>query len=276
MLKNNSDKKLIHPLPDVPGEIGFVTEVSGRDTVVLCDIEVLNKSRDMDESGLMPGGQIGAIVKIKVHIGFVFATVRQISRQEASTGPVQHVLMHLDYLGHGVRAPYSPTGLSFDRGIRDFPVPGQKVYEVSYSDLESIFGVNDAHHFHIGTVFPQHVTPAGIKTNSLLGKHFAVLGSTGTGKSCTVALIIHRIVERMPRGHIIILDPHNEYASAFSDCGVHFDISNLRLPYWMMNFDEHVEMFIGQRPSFTFFQFIQLHPNRGPDPFPDHQRFPIL
>lgn len=249
MLKNNSDKKLIHPLPDVPGEIGFVTEVSGQDTVVLCDIEVLNKSRDMDESGLMPGGQIGAIVKIKVHIGFVFATVRQISRQEASTGPVQHVLMHLDYLGHGVRAPYSPTGLSFDRGIRDFPVPGQKVYEVSYSDLESIFGVNDAHHFHIGTVFPQHVTPAGIKTNSLLGKHFAVLGSTGTGKSCTVALIIHRIVERMPRGHIIILDPHNEYASAFSDCGVHFDISNLRLPYWMMNFDEHVEMFIGQRPS---------------------------
>ncbi|MBL4894026.1 MAG: DUF87 domain-containing protein, partial [Emcibacter sp.] len=82
-----------------------------------------------------------------------------------------------------------------------------------------------------------------------LGKHFAVLGSTGTGKSCTVPLLIHRIVERMPKGHIIILDPHNEYTAAFSDCGVHFDISNLRLPYWMMNFEEHIEMFIGNRLS---------------------------
>ena len=192
---------------EISEEIGFVTQVSGRDTVVLCDINALNKSRDADDSSRLPAGQIGAIVKIKVNKGFVFATVREMIRQEESTGPVQHVLMHLDYLGQGVRAPYSPTGISFSRGISDFPVPGQLVYEVSYDDLESIFGVNDTNHFHIGTVYPQHVTPASIQTDNMLGKHFAVLGSTGTGKSCTVALIIHRIVERMPKGHIIVLDP---------------------------------------------------------------------
>ena len=234
---------------EVPKEIGFVTRASGQDTVVLCDINELNNSTGGDDSSRLPAAQIGAIVKIKVNKGFVFATVREITRQDESTGPVQHVLMYLDYLGQGVRAPYSPTGVSFDRGIVDFPVPGQMVYEVSYDDLEAIFGVNDTNHFHIGTVYPQHVTPASIKTDSMLGKHFAVLGSTGTGKSCTVALLIHRIVERMPKGHIIILDPHNEYASAFSDCGEHFDISNLRLPYWMMNFEEHIEMFIGSRRS---------------------------
>ncbi len=249
-MHKKTQKKATKPTTvEVPREIGFVTMVNGRDTTVLCNINELNKSRDLGDSPLLPAGQIGAIVKIKVNKGFVYATVREITRQEETTGPVKHVLMHLDYLGQGIRAPYSPTGVNFDRGITDFPVPGQLVYEVSYDDLESIFGVNDTNHFHIGTVFPQHVTPASIKTDNMLGKHFAVLGSTGTGKSCTVALLIHRIVERMPKGHIIILDPHDEYAAAFQDCGVHFDISNLRLPYWMMNFEEHVEMFIGKRQS---------------------------
>jgi len=249
MLKKKIPEKKIPLDIEISKEIGFVTLVNGHDTVVLCEIEELNKSRNLDDSSLLPAGQIGAIVKIKVSKGFVYATVREMARQEESTGPVQHILMYLDYLGQGVRAPYSPTGVSFDRGITDFPVPGHQVYKVSYDDLESIFGVNDTNHFHIGTVFPQHVTPASIKTDNMLGKHFAVLGSTGTGKSCTVALLIHRIVERMPKGHIIILDPHNEYAAAFKENGEHFDISNLRLPYWMMNFEEHVEMFIGRRRS---------------------------
>ncbi|MCF8475343.1 MAG: DUF87 domain-containing protein [Emcibacter sp.] len=249
MLENKMNKVSHSTALNVAEQIGFVTYVNGREAVILCDIKSLNKIRDTDDQSHLPAGQIGAIIKIKVNKGFVFATVREISRQEESVGPVQHVLMHLDYLGQGIRAPYTPTGISFERGIKDFPVPGQSVYEVSMDDLESIFGANDIHHFHIGTVFPQHVTPVCIKTDSMLGKHFAVLGSTGTGKSCTVALIIHRLVERMPNGHIIILDPHNEYKSAFEDCGEHFSIANLRLPYWMMNFEEHVEMFIGKKLS---------------------------
>ncbi len=230
-------------------EIGFVTQVNGKNTAVLCELSELNKSAEMDDSSRLPAGQIGAIVKIKVNKGYVFATVRQLKRQEESTGPVQHILMELDYLGQGVRAPYTPTGVSFNRGITDFPVPGQMVYEVSFDDLEAIFAVNDTNHFQVGTVFPQHVIPATIMTDNLLGKHFSVLGSTGTGKSCTVALIIHRIIERMPNGHIIILDPHGEYATAFEGRGMKFDIGNLRLPYWMMNFEEHIEMFIGQEVS---------------------------
>lgn len=230
-----------------PREIGFVTEVGGNGVSVLCKIDALNSLSDDDKGSGLPAGQIGATVKIKVSKGYVYATVRDTKRQETSTGPVEHVIMTLDYIGHGMRAPMSPSGIIFDRGISDFPVPGQPVYQVTFDDVEAIFGANDLNHFHVGTVFPQHVTPASIATDNLLGKHFAVLGSTGTGKSCTVALILHRIVERMPNAHILILDPHNEYTSAFMDCGKQFDINNLRLPYWMMNFDEHVELFIGLR-----------------------------
>ena len=227
-------------------EIGFITEVSGRDIKAMCDLEVLRNmsNADSEEAEFSPG-QIGTILKIKVTKGFLFVTVREVVGQPSRDGVLKTVRLDLDYLGHGIKAPMTETGMIFNRGVTDFPIPGQSVYPVSLKDIEGIFGDNDSNHFHLGHVFPQHLTPASINIDSLLGKHFAVLGSTGTGKSCTVALLIRRIVERLPHAHIIMLDPHNEYEKAFSDCAEHFDINNLRLPYWMMNFEEHVEIFIG-------------------------------
>ena len=56
-------------------------------------------------------------------------------------------------------------------------------------------------------------------STSCLGKHLAILGTTGTGKSCTTALILRSILEKNPAAHILLLDPHNEYATAFSRMG---------------------------------------------------------
>ena len=78
----------------------------------------------------------------------------------------------------------------------------------------------------------------------MLGKHFAVLGSTGTGKSTSVALILHRISQLSPEGHIVMIDPHGEYSAAFKNCGELFNVDNLQLPYWLMNFEEHCEVFL--------------------------------
>jgi hypothetical protein len=174
----------------------------------------------------------------------LFVTVRDIKALRSEGQILNKVEMCLDYLGHGIRAPMTGKGMIFDRGVADFPLPGQPIYPVLLEDIEGIFGDNDSNHFHLGNVFPQYITPASINIDALLGKHFSILGSTGTGKSCTVALLIRRIVERLPDAHIIMLDPHNEYETAFSDCAQHFDINNLRLTYWMMNFEEYVEMFI--------------------------------
>ncbi len=78
----------------------------------------------------------------------------------------------------------------------------------------------------------------------MLGKHFALLGSTGTGKSTSAALILHRICELAPQGHIVMIDPHGEYSAAFKGNGALFDVSNLAMPYWLMNFEEHCEVFL--------------------------------
>ncbi len=227
-------------------EVGYIAEVSGNGVKAICNLKTL---RDMSDAGdgeaEYSPGQIGSILKIKVSKGYLFVTVRDIKALRSDGQILNKVEMRLDYLGHGIRAPKTEKGMIFDRGVTDFPLPGQPIYPVSLDDIEGIFGDNDSNHFHLGHVFPQYITPASINIDALLGKHFSILGSTGTGKSCTVALLIRRIVERLPDAHIIMLDPHNEYETAFSDCAQHFDINNLRLPYWMMNFEEHVEMFIG-------------------------------
>ncbi len=231
-------------------QIGYIIEISGSGAKALCDVEILREMSNMDnDDAEFSPGQIGTILKIKVSKGFLYVTVSDVTAQQNDDGSIKNAIMELDFLGHGIRAPYTQSGMIFDRGVTDFPIPGQPVYPVSLRDVEGIFGDNDSNHFHLGHVYPQHLTPASINIDALLGKHFSVLGSTGTGKSCTVALLIRRIVERLPKAHIIMLDPHNEYEKAFSDCAEHFDINNLRLPYWMMNFEEHIEMFIGTYQS---------------------------
>jgi len=82
--------------------------------------------------------------------------------------------------------------------------------------------------------------------DELLGKHFAVLGTTGSGKSCAVTLILDAILRDYPYGHIILLDPHNEYARAFGDRARVIDPMTLEIPHWLLNFEESVELFVGK------------------------------
>jgi hypothetical protein len=84
-----------------------------------------------------------------------------------------------------------------------------------------------------------------VRVDDLLGKHFAILGTTGTGKSCTTALILRAILEKNPAAHIVLLDPHNEYATAFQEWGEVVSPRNMQLPYWLLTFEEIVEVLIG-------------------------------
>ena len=84
-----------------------------------------------------------------------------------------------------------------------------------------------------------------VRVDELLGKHFAILGTTGTGKSCTTALILRSILQKNPGAHIVLLDPHNEYATAFGEWAEVISPRNMQLPFWLLNFEEIVEVLIG-------------------------------
>lgn len=137
----------------------------------------------------------------------------------------------------------------FQRGVLDYPVLGDGISTVTANDIALIYARPRTSCIVVGTIHHGSDQPAYIMTDNLLGKHFAILGTTGSGKSCSVALVLRSILESHPNGHIVLLDPHDEYANAFDDRAEVITPENLLLPYWLMNFEEAVATFVSREGS---------------------------
>lgn len=221
--------------------IGFVRDVAGSSSAVGLDLGRLEQcSLDADPS-IALSGKVGSQIKIRVGNSWLLASVRT---QRQDTSVAGGIVAQIDFLGEGDEERLTGRIYGFRRGVTRFPVPGALVYPATSSDLCQIYASDGRTNISIGTVFPTRDIRAGLYVDALLGKHFALLGSTGTGKSTAAALILHRICEMAPSGHIVMIDPHGEYGSAFRQTGQLLDVSNLQMPYWLMNFDEHCEVFV--------------------------------
>ncbi|MDT8759294.1 DUF87 domain-containing protein [Sphingomonas psychrotolerans] len=206
------------------------------------EMETLAGSSD---AAIAAAGQVGSQVKMRVGSTWLIANVRSLRLD--STG--DRIAAQLDFLGEGDEEKLTGKLYKFRRGVTRYPTPGCNVFPVSTADLKQIYAADDRAHIEIGNVHPTRDIRAALYVDAMLGKHFALLGSTGTGKSTAAALILHRICELSPQGHIVMIDPHGEYASAFKTAGALYDVSNLQMPYWLMNFEEHCEVFVTTRGS---------------------------
>ncbi|PHR61453.1 MAG: hypothetical protein COA43_03660 [Robiginitomaculum sp.] len=130
----------------------------------------------------------------------------------------------------------------FFRGVRTFPVLNQPVLTMLPKDLGLIFSIGQAPRISIGRLQQDNSIVAQVKTNDLLSKHFAIIGSTGSGKSCTVALILQAILDENPDAHVVLFDPHNEYSKSFGDLAAVITQNDLDLPVWLFDFDEAIEL----------------------------------
>src|SRR5690606_34542737 len=139
-----------------------------------------------------------------------------------------------------------------------YPPLGAPVTTVTLRDLAKVYARPRTSNVHIGRLRHNQKVPAFVITDSLLGKHFAVLGTTGAGKSCAVTAILRSILAEHPKGHVVLLDPHNEYASAFSDMAELLNPSNLQLPYWLLNFEEIAHVLVGEDAGERFTQLAIL------------------
>src|SRR3954454_24789782 len=218
--------------------IGQVVEIAGSGSQIRMDTAMLLALQGHSDPSIAMSGQVGSQVKMVVGNNWLIANVR--TMREAAAGDV---VAHVDFLGEGTKTANGSMG-NFRRGVTRYPIPGSKVLPVSTDDLRSIFAASDEPHVEIGTVYPTDDIRGALYVDPMLSKHFAVLGSTGTGKSTSVALILHRISQLSPEGHIVMIDPHGEYSAAFKNCGEIFNVDNLQLPYWLMNFDEHCEVLL--------------------------------
>ena len=226
---------------DANVEIGRVLEVSGSGSRITLDGPILSMLSASDDPTVAAAGNIGSHVKVMLDNRWLVGIVRTMRLAEAD-GDL--ILADIDFLGEGMIRQDDRRLHMFRRGVTRYPVPGSRIFPVDGEDLKQMFAADSRPHVEIGTVYPTRDVRAALYIDAMLGKHFALLGSTGTGKSTSTALILHRICELAPKGHIMMIDPHGEYAEAFQDTGAIFNVNNLSMPYWLMNFQEHCEVFI--------------------------------
>lgn len=218
--------------------IGCVVEIAGSGSQVRLDAAAVTALQSHKDPSVAMSGQVGSQIKTIVGNCWLIANVRTLK-----AGAAGELIAFVDFLGEATR---DSTGRlsNFRRGVTRYPIPGADVLPVSTDDLRAVFAASDEPHIEIGTVYPTEEIRGALYVDPMLSKHFAVLGSTGTGKSTSVALILHRISQLSPEGHIVMIDPHGEYSAAFKGCGELFNVDNLQLPYWLMNFEEHCEVFL--------------------------------
>jgi uncharacterized protein len=222
-------------------EIGRVIEIAGSSSKIVLFADAMQRLSDNPDPSLAMGGQVGSQIKIRVGSTWLIANVRTLT---CDPNNQQMVIASIDYLGEGDEERLTSRIFNFRRGVTLYPAPGASVYPVTSIDMRQLYAADGRAKIEIGTVYPTKDIRGTIYIDAFLGKHFALLGSTGTGKSTSAALILHKICEAAPQGHIVMIDPHGEYSSAFRTTGALFDVSNLQMPYWLMNFEEHCEVFI--------------------------------
>ena len=252
--------------PNAPIEnlaIGTIIEVDGAHIVAELKPGISELSRIFG-GDTYPIGQFGSIVKIHFGRRIIFAFVGrlrmkaeyELERGITPQGVSDERVIEADLFGEGEWFSDTSTqwNLKFDRGVVTYPLPQQTVYLTPKRELRFIYGHGKGATVYLG----EHVGTGGTKCyaemNELLGKHTAILGSTGAGKSGTVAAVLHSLLERgvkegftawNPR--IIVLDPHNEYSAAFPNHKkLSTDDGSLILPYWLLNFTETVALIIGK------------------------------
>jgi hypothetical protein len=184
--------------------------------------------------------RIGALIKAQSAGLEVIGTISaaEVEGHGSSAGSV----LVVDLLGEIVS---SREGLvRFRGGVSHHPIPGAPIRAATEADLTAVYTRPAASSVSIGTLYHDAARRAFLMIDELLAKNFALLGATGSGKSCAVSLIVSAVLADHPNAHIVILDPHNEYARAFGKAAELVTVDNLQLPLWLFDFEEAVGVLV--------------------------------
>lgn len=240
--------------------IGAVQDVSGT------SISVTLKSDRFSGLSFVHGqgykvGQIGSFIKIPVGYVDLFGIVSQVGASAVPETLAKNIpnglrWMTVQLIGEGYRSG------KFQRGISQYPTIDDEVHLVSESDLQAIYGkLNRQNHLvKIGHVAGSESIDALVDINKLITRHSAVVGTTGSGKSTTVAGLLNVLSreDRFPSARIVVLDLHGEYSRALGDQANIFKINpdprrqnehKLCIPFWALSFDEFVRVTFGPLPT---------------------------
>lgn len=192
---------------------------------------------------------IGTAIAIQSDDVRLIGMISQVSarRPEPGEAPNHYAVANVDLIGEISRGPSGAS--SFQRGVRRYPAIGEKVTTISRNDLSLIYSPPLESSIVAGQLSQDASIPVHVNAGDLLAKHFAVLGSTGVGKSSAVAVIVNELLRARPDVRMLLLDVHNEYGSCFPHRSVAIGSDDLKLPFWLLNFEEITDVIYGGKPA---------------------------
>ncbi|AGB45860.1 putative ATPase [Mesorhizobium australicum WSM2073] len=137
----------------------------------------------------------------------------------------------------------------FDRGITIYPHIGAVAHRIRTRDLQAVYDLAGRHSITIGSLAQDEAIAANIAIDDTLARHFAIVGTTGVGKSTAVSLLLRKSIAARPDLRILILDPHNEFAASLPEYCVRVDSKTLDLPFWMFTMEEFAEVLFRGRET---------------------------
>ena len=237
-----------------PTLIGTVQDVAGTTvSVSLVSETVTGLSFFNGESYRI--GQVGSFVRIPLGYTSLFGIVSQVGAGAAPIAKEDHRPWGNQWLKVQLVGERGREG-KFERGVSQHPTINDTVHIVTEEDLREIYGPGDPVDFvTIGHLASAEAIPALMNINKLVSRHSAVVGTTGAGKSTTVAGLLSALSNpmRYPSARIVILDIHGEYSNALKDRSTVFRVAPdetkgeklLQIPFWALSFDELVKLAFG-------------------------------
>lgn len=188
---------------------------------------------------------VGQFFGIRTAHTTIVAIITEVTREHIDTTPDYIAAASVDLLGE-----ISPGAAArFQRGVTVYPTIDDAVDILTHEELRTVYAPSGKDQINVGALQQDPSITAYIDIEEMLSKHFAVLGSTGVGKSSSVSLLLNEILRARPRLRIFLLDVHNEYGRCFGEYALVLNPRNLKLPFWLFNFEEIVDVLFGGRPG---------------------------
>ena len=241
-----------------PTYIGRVRHVLGAQVTVELDDNIAGVM-PIYKGRIQPIGQIGSIVRLPQGLVDLVAqvTLLGIAELAGTQEPGSMVQTGKRWLQIQLLGEIDRSLDRFRRGVGSYPGLDDPVHFTTAEDLAAVYppaskdrlGRDDR--LEIGHLSADDSVPVSLHAGHMVLRHSAIVGSTGSGKTTTVATVLQRFAQgRWPAANIVVIDLHSEYAQALEDKASNKSVlkaesARLQVPYWALPAENIIEIFAG-------------------------------
>lgn len=241
---------------DIQTEIGEIISVSGN-TITVQLSDTMKSNMPVIDGIVYRIGQIGSFLKVPLGYANLYGIVTQIGASAIPDSIKEFAKQDYSLLDNrqwlNMVLVGEQIGRKFERGVSQSPTTGDKVHIVTIKDLDVIYGgYDETNSITVGNISISESLNAKIDLNKLVSRHCAILGSTGSGKSNAVGILLNAIANKnFKSSRILVIDPHGEYNDVLKENSNVFRINeeekdaNLFIPFWALPFNELLSVFSG-------------------------------